>query len=164
MKPLIWFCSFFLCFGTALTPNLKVNAADEQQDNTCQRQAIVEYARQLTGIRYAYGHASPENGFDCSGFIMHVFGRFGYSLPHEAAGQMSLGERVEKRNDLLPADLVFFATSEEKNYATHVGIYSGAGCFIHAPSTGKQVCEESLYSSYYYTRYLEGRRILAVRN
>ena len=43
---------------------------------------VVRFARQLLGVRYAYGGTSPRSGFDCSGFIRFVYAHFGVALPH----------------------------------------------------------------------------------
>jgi murein DD-endopeptidase len=89
-------------------------------------------ARRFVGVPYRYGGFSPATGFDCSGFVRFVYSRLGISLPHNAAAQFSLGSRVS-RAALRPGDLVFF------HGLAHVGIYVGAGRFIHAPQTGERV-------------------------
>ena len=58
--------------------------------NSSSGSAIVDTAKQHLGTRYVYGGASP-SGFDCSGFTMYVYQRFGYSLPHTATGQWQSG-------------------------------------------------------------------------
>jgi peptidoglycan DL-endopeptidase CwlO len=154
------FLACLFCYIGVGTADLAMAAEEEPVEAAGLREAIVEFARELIGAHYCYGHASPEEGFDCSGFTMYVFSNFGYPLPHGTADQMKLGERIGNRQDLAVADLVFFATTPRKDYPSHVGIYLGDGKFIHAPSTGKKVCEESLSASYYVKRFLEGRRIL----
>jgi uncharacterized protein YgiM (DUF1202 family) len=67
---------------------------------------ISRFALQYIGIKYIYGGDSP-GGFDCSGFTMFVYQRFGWKLPHNAADQMAIGIKIDK-SDLLPGDLVFF--------------------------------------------------------
>ena len=65
------------------------------------------------------------------------------------------GQQVE-RTALVPGDLVFFGRRGRVN---HVGIYVGEGRFLHAPSRGKDVRVDSLTSSYWSGRFMQGRRV-----
>jgi cell wall-associated NlpC family hydrolase len=84
------------------------------------------------GVRYAWGGASPRQGFDCSGLVMYVYRTLGIRLPHYAASQYRYGRRVGYSN-LAPGDLVFF------HGLSHVGMYVGKGRFIDAPHSGASV-------------------------
>jgi cell wall-associated NlpC family hydrolase len=118
-------------------------------------QEIINYAKQFMGVKYVFGGASP-NGFDCSGFTMYVFNKFGINLPHSASSQAGLGTAVSKSN-LIPGDLVFFQTY--KSGISHVGIYIGNNNFLEA-SSSRGIAITSLSSSYYSTRYIGATRIL----
>ena len=61
--------------------------------------------------------------------VLYVY-RYGVDLPHYSGSQFLLGTRVAPA-DLKPGDVVFFGSPIH-----HVGIYVGAGYFIHAPRTG----------------------------
>jgi peptidoglycan DL-endopeptidase CwlO len=111
---------------------------------------VVGIAMQYLGIPYVYGGASP-SGFDCSGFVMYVFGQVGVSLPHNAAAQYGYGMPVSQ-GQLQPGDLVFF------NGLGHVGIYIGGGQFIHSPHTGDVVKISSL-SGWYSSTWVGARRL-----
>jgi peptidoglycan DL-endopeptidase CwlO len=111
---------------------------------------VVGIAMQYLGTPYVYGGASP-SGFDCSGFIMYVFGQIGVSLPHNAAAQYGYGSPVD-RSQLQPGDLVFF------NGLGHAGIYVGGGSFIHAPHTG-DVVKISSMTGWYASTYVGARRL-----
>jgi cell wall-associated NlpC family hydrolase len=113
---------------------------------------VVRYARHLLGVRYTYGGSSPATGFDCSGFVRYVYGHFGVRLAHSSFAQFTSGFRVNRRA-LEPGDLVFF------DGLGHVGIYIGAGQFIHAPHTGDVVKISSLSESWYAATYDGARRI-----
>ena len=113
---------------------------------------VVSIALQYIGVPYVWGGASPATGFDCSGFVMFVYGQMGVYLPHNAAAQYAYGTPVS-RDQLEPGDLVFF------DGLGHVGIYIGGGNFIHAPHTGDVVKISSLYDPWYYAMFVGGRRL-----
>jgi cell wall-associated NlpC family hydrolase len=112
---------------------------------------VVGIAMRYLGIQYVWGGASP-SGFDCSGFVMYVYGQMGVSLPHSTFAQWNVGVAVS-RSDLQPGDLVFF------DGLNHVGLYIGGGQFIHAPHTGDVVKISSLSESWYASTYVGARRI-----
>ena len=112
----------------------------------------VGIAMQYLGVPYKWGGASPETGFDCSGFLMYVYGKLGVSLPHNAAMQYGLGTAVSK-DQLQPGDLVFF------DGLGHNGMYIGGGQFIHAPHTGDVVKISSLSDSWYARTWVGARRL-----
>ncbi len=116
------------------------------------RSQVLDYAATFLGVPYVYGGASPK-GFDCSGFTQYVYKHFNVSLPHQSASQYTRVTKVS-RDNLQPGDLVFFASRAGGSKINHVGIYVGDGNFIHAPSPGKRVCYDSLYSSYYSSHYV----------
>jgi cell wall-associated NlpC family hydrolase len=111
---------------------------------------VVGIAMQYLGIPYVYGGSTP-SGFDCSGFVMYVYGQMGVSLPHYTVAQYSMGVPVS-RDELQPGDLVFF------DGLGHVGIYIGGGQFIHSPHTG-DVVKISSMTGWYADTYVGARRI-----
>ncbi len=124
---------------------------------SAERAKIIEYAMQFLGTPYCYGKASPDEGFDCSGFTQYVFAHFGYSLNRSSAAQIKNGYAISY-DELLPGDLVFFSRA---GYAVgHVGLYIGDGKFIHAPHTGDYVKISEMSESYYTNRYVGARRVL----
>ncbi|HEX2045764.1 MAG TPA: NlpC/P60 family protein [Gaiellaceae bacterium] len=113
---------------------------------------VVPIALRYLGIPYRWGGASPSTGFDCSGFVMYVYGKIGISLPHHAASQYAYGRPVA-RSQLVPGDIVFF------NGLGHNGIYVGGGRFVHSPHTGDVVKISSLYDSWYASTWVGARRL-----
>ena len=126
---------------------------------TSMGQEIVDYAKQYLGYPYVYG-GSGSSSFDCSGFTMYVYKKFGYSLSHSATAQSKCGEYVAKE-DLQAGDLVFFLDYETMDGIGHCGIYIGDGNFIHASSgTGYCVKISTLLSGSYNKRYATARRLI----
>jgi cell wall-associated NlpC family hydrolase len=113
---------------------------------------IVATALKYVGVPYARGGSSPA-GFDCSGFVMFVFGRHGVALPHSAEAQYRLGSPV-RRDRLQPGDIVFF------DRLGHSGIYIGDARFIHATKPGDVVKISRIDESWYRRRWVGARRIL----
>lgn len=119
----------------------------------------LEGALDLIGIRYRRGGSSPERGFDCSGFVNHVFREgLGLYLPRSAREMSKSGEPVTK-NELQPGDLVFFNTM--RRTFSHVGIYLGDNLFVHAPRTGGSIRVENLDARYWAKRFNGARRVVA---
>ena len=106
-------------------------AGEDRSGKPVGRPRIVEIAKRYLGTPYRWAGASPA-GFDCSGFVMYVYGRVGIKLPHSSWMLWRVGQPVA-RKDLQPGDIVFF------NGLGHVGIYVGHGRFIHSPYTGDVV-------------------------
>ena len=120
--------------------------------------AVVEYAKKYLGYKYVSGGASPEAGFDCSGFTTYVYKHFGVSLNRTSGAQNSNGVAVSK-DDLKPGDLVVF-NNDANTKIGHVGIYIGDGNFIHASNPKDGVKITTLLSGYYKTRYVGARRVI----
>ncbi len=134
--------------------------ASPDSDNAAN--AVLMYALGLSGVRYKYGGLKPEVGFDCSGFVRHVFNETtGLVLPHSTSGMSKYGQPVEK-DALKAGDLVFYNTLGRS--FSHVGIYLGDGRFVHAPSRGKQVEVVVMSDAYWAKRYNGARRVIVVKD
>jgi cell wall-associated NlpC family hydrolase len=116
---------------------------------------VARIAGTLIGAPYREGGALPD-GFDCSGLVNYVFARSGVAVPRDVRRQAAAGLPVA-RSDVIPGDLVFFATTGSG--PTHVGIAIGGNRFIHAPKSGAAVRVESLSSAYWTARFVTARRI-----
>jgi cell wall-associated NlpC family hydrolase len=131
---------------------LLIQAAEEvQPPKPVGRPGVVAIALRYLGTPYRWAGSSPA-GFDCSGFIMYVYGRVGIGLPHNSAMLWGVGRPVA-RNDLQPGDLVFF------NGLSHAGIYIGRGRFVHSPHSGDVVKISRLSESSYRRSYDGARRL-----
>lgn len=106
---------------------------------------VIEEAARHYGKPYQWGAAGP-NRFDCSGFTMYVFGRFGKSLPHNSRQQYSVVRKVAK-SDKRVGDLIFTYNSSGIH---HVSIYAGNGYIWHSPRSGSYVHKKKMWSNSYY--------------
>lgn len=118
---------------------------------------MLTQAMGLLGVPYRRGGTSEETGFDCSGFVRHLYEKsFGRLLPRRADEQAKVTETID-RAELKPGDLVFFNTM--KRAFSHVGIYVGDGKFIHAPRAGKSIRVDDMRSAYWQKRFNGARRV-----
>ena len=124
-----------------------------------QTEEALIYALSLIGVKYRYGGNTADTGFDCSGFIRHVFAEtLALTLPRSSYAMSKLGERI-KQDNLQPGDLVFYNTL--KRSFSHVGLYLGDGRFVHAPSRGKTVEIVNMDDTYWRRRFNGARRLVA---
>ncbi|MCW2542474.1 MAG: glycoside hydrolase [Frankiales bacterium] len=112
---------------------------------TAFQKRVVTEASHHSGAPYRYGSSGPTR-FDCSGFTLYVFSRFGKRLPHSSAAQYNAVHHVAK-SQMAPGDLIFFRNSSGQ--ISHVAIYAGAGKMWHAPHSGTVVKLAPIYSSNY---------------
>jgi cell wall-associated NlpC family hydrolase len=107
--------------------------------------AIAALAVSLVGSPYQFGGADAA-GFDCSGLARYVHEQVGVAIPRTAREQQRAARPVAP-DELAPGDLIFFHI--HSGNVDHVGIYTGAGRFIHAPRAGSAVAYGELRSGYY---------------
>lgn len=122
--------------------------------------SVTDFARKYLGYPYVLGGKTPDTGFDCSGFTRYVYKNFGYNLASTAAGQTNIGDEINKKEDLMPGDLILFQ-NEEKTKIGHTGIYLGNNEFIHAANPERGVVIDNISTnSYYKERFVSARRIV----
>ena len=114
--------------------------------------SLTRSAMRFIGTPYVFGGTSP-SGFDCSGYVQHVFAMLGIHIPRTADAQYYAGQPIEGR--MHRGDLVFFQTYLPG--PSHVGIYLGGGKFVHASSHGVMV--SSLGDHYWHVRYIGAKRM-----
>jgi len=116
--------------------------------------SLTRDAMRYIGTPYVFGGTSP-SGFDCSGYVQHVFGMLGIALPRTADAQFYAGRPT--RGHIVAGDLVFFQTYLPG--PSHVGIYLGTGRFIHSSSHGVMISH--IRDRYWAARYLGSKRVSA---
>ena len=105
------------------------------------RVSLCEYAKQFLGNPYVWGGTSLTKGADCSGYVLSIFGKYGYSLPHSSRAQANMGTKVTLA-EAKPGDLVFYSKGGRIN---HVAIYIGGGQVVHASSPKYGIRITSVY-------------------
>ncbi|MBI5005913.1 MAG: C40 family peptidase [Nitrosomonadales bacterium] len=143
--------SLALLAACSSAPTRQDAASDEQMNE------LVMYAVSLADTPYRYGGNSSGSGFDCSGFVGHVYRQtLGLSLPRTSREISRVGRAIGQ-HELRPGDLVFYNTQNAS--FSHVGIYIGEGKFVHSPRTGETVRTEDMQMKYWVARFDGARRI-----
>lgn len=96
---------------------------------------IIAEAAKYVGTPYVSGGSSP-SGFDCSGFVSYVYGKFGVSLPRSSGAYYSVGTRVSSPK---PGDIIVSPG--------HVGLYAGPNLQIDSPRPGKTIQFRAIWQS-----------------
>ena len=144
---------FLLALLTACgaSPARQDTARDERMND------LVMYAISLAETPYQYGGSSERSGFDCSGYVGHVYREvLDIKLPRTTKALSGVGEPL-RQSELRPGDLVFFNT--QRRPFSHVGIYVGERKFVHSPKTGSRIRVENMELNYWKSRYNGARRV-----
>lgn len=153
---LVALCLLLLTACATAPPERSGFGASREQAYEQDREQLVRIARDLIGVPYRWGGTQPGRGFDCSGLVFYSYRQAGMSVPRTVSQQRRFALPVSA-SDLRPGDLVFF---DNRSKSGHVGIYSGRGRFIHAPSSGGRVREEQLNKPYWRKRWVGGGNLL----
>src|SRR5665648_207909 len=120
---------------------------------------IISTARKYLGVPHCMGGTTMKC-MDCSGLLVKVFASHGIRLPHNSEEQARYGKIIERTDQLIKGDLVFFIRSYKTNsFITHSGIYVGNSNFIHTSST-KGVTITSLSDPWWKGKFIFGTRVL----
>lgn len=114
---------------------------------------LVEYAKQFLGNPYVWGGTSLTKGADCSGFVLSIYKKYGYKLPHYSGSQANSGTKISF-DEIQPGDLIFY--NNDKGVIGHVGIYIGNNQIIHAssPKSGIKISKYNYRTPAKYVRIL----------
>jgi cell wall-associated NlpC family hydrolase len=116
---------------------------------------IIDNSKKYLGIPYKSGGCTPA-GFDCSGFVNHLFGKHRIPIQRSSSGIASsiAGDPVTL-DEALPGDLLFFTgrnanTTLVGHIAMVVSNKPGELIMVHS-TNGLGVIEENYYKSQYFT-------------
>ncbi len=126
-----------------------VETANAHDTHAQLRKKIVETAQKYTGTQYRYG-GTGNDGFDCSGFVRHIYRKVGINLTRTSKSQYQQGKKISIGN-AKSGDLVFY--NIYGNGISHVGIYLGNNQFIHAPRQGRKVSTADMTITYWKKRF-----------
>lgn len=123
---------------------------------------VIAVGKTFLGIPYRWG-GTTENGFDCSGFIRHIFDWFGVRLPRTSREMANYGSYVSK-SELQKGDLIFFTGRNMRSGVVgHIGIVvevtSEAIKMMHSSSSQGVHIEDLNKSTYFSQRYITARRL-----
>ncbi len=138
-----------------------IGGSTEIPELSLQRSEIVATAKSLVGIPYTFSEASPEKGFDNSGFIYYVLRENGYiNCPRGTEDQLSMGTKIGY-DEVLPGDVVFFSDKDEETGEDNYfgGIYVGDGQLIYSPYPNEKVKYGDFTNSYWKESFCFGIKI-----
>ncbi|MGG0722164.1 SH3 domain-containing protein [Bacillus mycoides] len=128
--------------------NQNNNNNNNTSNNSGDSSSILAYAKSMQGVPYVWGGSSA-NGVDCSGYIYHVFQKFGHNISRQSvAGYWS---SLPQTSSPQPGDLIYFKDTYKAG-PSHMGIYLGGGSFIQAGDKGVAIA--SLSNSYWSKHFL----------
>ncbi|PFY24549.1 peptidase M24 [Bacillus toyonensis] len=139
--------------GAVDKPNNNNNQNNNNQNNNTgnnsgDTSSLLAYAKSMQGVPYVWGGTSA-NGVDCSGYIYHVFKKFGHNISRQSvAGYWS---SLPKTSSPQPGDLIYFQNTYKAG-PSHMGIYLGGGSFIQSGDKGVAIA--SLSNSYWKSHFL----------
>ncbi|MBS4061264.1 MAG: C40 family peptidase [Bacteroidetes bacterium] len=124
--------------------------------------SLINYSRKFIGTPYRYG-GKTEKGFDCSGFVYHVYKQFGIELPPSSRTQVEIGSPVAI-DSVRKGDLLFFKGRNIKSSQIgHVAIVIDVSDtndvqIIHSTRHGLKA-EWLSQEEYFKKRYVTSRRL-----
>ena len=131
-----------------------------------QTDTLVNLATSLLGVPYRYGGITPEQGFDCSGFVKYVYSNFGFDIPRTTIGIAGCGEEIPvdscKKGDII----LFSGRNKETRPIGHAGIVISdlhePLKFIHSATSNNRGIVITAYDAldYYKSRFVKVIRVL----
>lgn len=127
---------------------------------------LINLATSLVGIPYRYGGITPEEGFDCSGFVKYVYSYFGYDIPRTTVDIANYGEEIHV-DSCQKGDIILFSGRDKKKRPVgHAGIVISEMHeplqFIHSATSRNRGVVITAYDAldYYKYRFVKVIRVL----
>ena len=119
---------------------------------------MIQEAEKYLGMAYVWGGASPETGFDCSGFVSWVINNCGngWNVGRQTAEGLRRSCTAVSASEAKPGDLIFFQGTYNTPGASHVGIYVGNGMMIHC---GNPIKYSNINTPYWQGHFLSYGRV-----
>lgn len=148
--------------GTTAKPKIDLKTAPD----SIKLDTLIKRAYSVMGTPYKWAGATPQTGFDCSGYVYWCFQPLGIATGRSASSLYNMGKKIELE-DAQPGDLILFKGTNAKTTGVgHVGmVVSKKGeplKFVHCSSSKAHwgVIETVYGGSYYVKRYIGIRRVL----
>src|SRR5215212_1836237 len=90
--------------------------------NTSLPDSLVNFAETLLGTPYNYGCSSPDQGFDCSGFVGYVFEHFNLKVPRSSVDFSNVGKEVSEQEARRGDLILFTGTNAGIRTVGHIGL------------------------------------------
>jgi cell wall-associated NlpC family hydrolase len=120
---------------------------------------LLTAAFSVAGAPFRQGQASPQAGFDNTGFVTYVYSQAGIRLPRrQGADDMVAAGNPVSKDDLRPGDMVVYRNPKSQG-AYLLGIFSGNGNFILASPRLNVVTETAAFGTDYGPYFVGGRRL-----
>lgn len=123
------------------------------------RESLIAYANSLQGTPYVYG-GKKRSGFDCSGFVSHVYSNQGIVVEGNSNYQATLGKKIPVRNAKV-GDLIFFGKGKR---ISHVALVAKKTrnqlVVIHCTSSRGVVQQDIQNSEYWQPKILFARDVV----
>ena len=119
---------------------------------------MIQEAEKYLGMAYVWGGASPETGFDCSGYVSWVINNCGngWNVGRQTAEGLRRSCTAVSASEAKPGDLIFFQGTYNTSGASHVGIYVGNGMMIHC---GNPIKYSNINTPYWQGHFLSYGRV-----
>ncbi len=123
---------------------------------------VIVFAKTYLGAPYKF-RGSTGVGFDCSGFINHIFKPFGYSMPLSSSSYAFIGESIDLSNLKKGDFMLFKGRNINSSRIGHVAMVIESDIpnnvlkIIHSTRRGV-VIDNYFTSGYYSQRFIMGRR------
>ncbi len=140
----------------------KIIPLQQLSTKNVQPQQLVAFSKTLIGIPYVWGSTNPKVGFDCSGFITHVFNHFKIDVPRSSIDFTGVGEEIKVKEAREGDIILFTGTNPLERDVGHMGIVVSnidTLRFIHSTSGKAMGVTVTPLNKYYENRFVKTIRV-----